>query len=310
MQRTADKPPPLNRSVSPLVLVILVVCSVLLEVTMMSRVLQDTSVTALNAAIEENLLFAFIPALSRWSRAEVHDKGAVKWFITDIPFPLFNSVFSAHLEADRISAAIESITSCARLRNVPLVWRIGPATRPQDLGKHLEEHGFINEGQEPGMAVELEKLNEEVPVPSGLTIERVGSAEGLQQWSQTGVAGFGWPGFVAEAIYDLMSHADAETTLAYLGWLNDEPVATSLLVLAAGVAGIYNVATIPEARRQGIGTLMTLLPLREARMRGYRVGILSASEMGVGVYRRLGFWEYCKIGRYMWLPESVRQGAG
>ena len=155
----------------------------------MSRILQDLSATAIIAAIEENV-FSLISASRRWPRAELHDEGEVKWSLTDIPFPLFNSVFRAQLTADRIDVTIESIIACARLRDVPLLWWTGPATRPQDLGKRLEEHGLMNEGQQPGMAVELEKLSEDVPVPSGLTVERVGSAEGLQQWSQTCVAGF------------------------------------------------------------------------------------------------------------------------
>jgi ribosomal protein S18 acetylase RimI-like enzyme len=275
----------------------------------MGTILQDTSAAALIAAIEENL-FAIIPGFRRWPRAQVHEESDVTWSITDIPFPLYNSVFRAQLAADRVDVTIEFIIACARERNVPLLWWTGPATRPQDLGKRLEEHGFTNEGQEPGMAAELTKLNEDVTAPSGLTVERVGSAEGLRLWSQTCAAGFGMPDFVAEAMHDFMGYAEEETTLAYLGWLDGKPVATSLLVLAAGVAGIYNVATIPEARRQGIGTLVTLLPLREARTRGYRMGVLQASEMGVGVYRSLGFQEYCKIGHYVWLSERAEQGVG
>ena len=54
---------------------------------------------------------------------------------------------------------------------------------------------------------------------------------------------------------------------------------------------------------------MTLAPLLEARAMGYRIGVLHASEMGLGVYRRLGFQEYCRLGGYVWMGEAD-QGAG
>jgi predicted acetyltransferase len=77
-------------------------------------------------------------------------------------------------------------------------------------------------------------------------------------------------------------------------------VATAALHLGAGVAGIYAVSTIPGARRQGFGAAITLAALRAARESGYQIAILHATQMGAGVYRRLGFEEYCTIGMYTW----------
>jgi predicted acetyltransferase len=87
---------------------------------------------------------------------------------------------------------------------------------------------------------------------------------------------------------------------SYLALLNGQPVGTSQLFLSAGVAGIYNVTCLPEARHQGIGAALTLTALLEARIRGYRISILQASHLGYTVYRRLGFQDYGKLNTYQW----------
>src|SRR6185503_10854255 len=84
----------------------------------------------------------------------------------------------------------------------------------------------------------------------------------------------------------------------YLGYLNGGPVATSTVFYGGGVAGIYCVATLPEARGKGIGAAITLKPLLDAREMGYRVGVLQSSEMGFNIYQRLGFRHLCQIENF------------
>ena len=85
--------------------------------------------------------------------------------------------------------------------------------------------------------------------------------------------------------------------------LANKPVATSLLYLDGGVAGIYNVATLPQVRHLGIGSALTLALLLQARSWGYRIGTLQSSQMGLQLYRRLGFREYCTFQAYFWEEE-------
>ncbi len=77
----------------------------------------------------------------------------------------------------------------------------------------------------------------------------------------------------------------------------------SVLLLHAGIAGIYGVATLPETRKQGIGAALTLYTMREARALGYRVAILAPSHMGLHMYQTLGFQEVGMTYYYLWAQQ-------
>ena len=271
---------------------------------LVNHVLHDLSAPALVTAIEANL-FDLFHRLGRWPRAEWHEDPELWWAITDIPSAMFNCALRPRFTPDGLEAALEAVIARYQSGNVPAQWWTGPTTTPPDLGARLVAHGFRQTDDGPGMAVDLRALNEDTPLPPGFTIEKVNDAAALRTWFRPFVAGFEVGEDSTEPFIDWYEWAIFRARLplqAYLGRLNGEPVACSSVYYGAGVAGIYDVATVPETRRQGIGALITLAPLRDARALGYRAAILHASQMGRGVYTRLGFRQYCTIGQYMWSP--------
>lgn len=151
------------------------------------------------------------------------------------------------------------------------------------------------------MAADLMALPEDLPSPDRLEIVPVENGETLQQWIHIASIGFDVPEEYEEVWYDFFVEAVFDLPFrSYLALLNGQPVATSQMFLSAGVAGIYNVTCIPEARGQGIGAAITLAPALAARGMGYRIGILQASDLGARVYRRLGFQDFGKRSIFLW----------
>ena len=71
--------------------------------------------------------------------------------------------------------------------------------------------------------------------------------------------------------------------------------------------GLYNISTLANYRRLGFGTALTLRPLLDARVQGYRTAILQAQgTAGVSVYARLGFEVFGEITEYK--PAALLSG--
>jgi GNAT superfamily N-acetyltransferase len=148
------------------------------------------------------------------------------------------------------------------------------------------------------MAVDLEALNNPQAV-DGLEVRVVADEEALRTWAHIFTLGYGLPAEWEPSIYDLQLRLGLGFPIRnYVGYLNDEPVATSTIFFGAGVAGIYSVSTLPEARGKGIGAAVTLRPLNNAREMGYRAGVLQSSDMGYNIYKKLSFRHLCQIEHF------------
>jgi GNAT superfamily N-acetyltransferase len=253
-------------------------------------------------AVEENGA-EFLLALGRAGGGEERDETGIQWVIGGSPIDYHNAVVRADLSPEQVDQAIAASIERLQAHGVPGTWHIGPSMRPADLGARLLAQGYSYAGDEIGMAVDLDALPAEVDSPAAFAVERVRDQAALSVWTDTLGRGFGegereaaWVG----EMYRRIGLGDDVPWRHYLGRLADVPVATASLFLGAGVAGIYFVFTIAEARRQGIGGAITHAALRDAHALGYRTGVLGASELGRPVYARLGFQECCRIGIYEW----------
>jgi GNAT superfamily N-acetyltransferase len=162
------------------------------------------------------------------------------------------------------------------------------------------------------MAIDLSILEDASACPAGLRIEHVLDRAGLERWVSAFAAGFERSAEEASRwldAYASFGFGPDAVWQHYVGLVDDEPVATSSLFLGGGVAGLYHIVTAQHQRGRGIGTAITRFPLQEARVRGYRIGVLQASAVGAPVYRSLGFEACCQLSMYAWQPPREADGA-
>jgi len=214
---------------------------------------------------------------------------------------MFNRVMRTRLSPDNADEKIQETIDYFSSKELPFRWQIDPGDTPSDLPQRLENHSFSLKGG-PGMALVIDELR--VPKnPDGFRFEKVTTQEMNETFCRLLPEAYGMPEFARDDMAQMaMSIGIRDDYCNYLGFLDDKPVATSSVFYSDGVAGIYNVANLPEGR--GIGSIMSAVPLFDARDLGYKVSILHSTTMGYNMYKRLGFDEYCRHDSYEWTPQS------
>ncbi|NVM36762.1 MAG: GNAT family N-acetyltransferase [Candidatus Lokiarchaeota archaeon] len=228
-------------------------------------------------------------------------------FSTGISFFFFNGVIDNHISSENAMKKIKENITFFEKRQVPFLWVLGPSSTPKKMGELLIKNGFIiNKLQ--GMAYNLKILNTERELLNKVEIIKIESMNALKVWNDIILTGFDFPkevrsDFFFEA-FSFILLKDRASASAFLAYYDGNPVASSLVLYKAGVAGIHLVTTLEEARGKGIGTAITLAPLNEAKKLGYETAILHSTEMGLNMYKRMGFKEYCTIELFIWQPGS------
>jgi ribosomal protein S18 acetylase RimI-like enzyme len=169
---------------------------------------------------------------------------------------------------------------------------------------HMTAKGFSKAEPIPAMAIDIASLTPTKP-PEGYDLVKVLSPEVGTAWANALSAGYDLPRGLARLFSPELHGASAapDAALQFFGIQREgKMVATSMLYLANGIAGIYCVATLPEERGRGLGAHVTAEALRAANRIGYEVGVLQSSASGHSVYLALGFRNYASIPMFVRMP--------
>lgn len=285
----------------------------------MPKIFANFSTAALTDMIDANLIKKSL-SFAHFFEGEIHGPDPL-WYKTGKRMPNNNGVVSGTFDKHNIDKRIQALVQPFKSRKRPLTWWIGPRTTPDNLGQSLQKHGFVHNRDMIGMAADLDTLALPDSAPR-LDLQPVHNIKILRGWYNVIIKCF--PTSYSQSYFDALaaiSLRPGADWLHYVGRVDGKIVSASSLFLGTGVpadgnmaedgdvAGLYNLGTLPQARRRGYGALTTLKCFHIARERGYRVGTLQTTyPNALRMYHQMGFEVYCKIGIYRYIPKEMANG--
>jgi ribosomal protein S18 acetylase RimI-like enzyme len=253
--------------------------------------IEPSLITTFLRELEENLWEVW-STFGRGPECSLHQGNNLIWFETPIPIIPFNGVLKFQLQSNP-DQMIKEIADHFRKRKAQFMWVYHPSSEPHDLRERLLRYGLKDVEPIPGMARTLEGLEEIPAVPNGIEIRKVESERDASAFYQFAA----WRWNVQEqhqARYESIARGfrfgePGSKAHMWQAWHKGKPVAKAGMYLTSTSAGIYAVATRPEARRLGLARALTLAALHEARLQGYQVAVLHSTPMAERLYQSIGF---------------------
>ena len=261
----------------------------------MRPILSDTSRDGLRAAIEADI------SASRIGNMDVPLVGRQEpdaaWALPAEPSDVRAVVAWAAFEPATVERRLDEILAAVDARGATVLWWFAPDPRPEDLRERVLRRGFHRVEDTAAMAMDLAHLPESVPPPDAVRIDLVDDPPAIDAYVRVVMRALEIehrpaPGGARIRTDHIRSRLGNDPlSRRFVAFLDGEPVATSRLSMAGGVAGLYSMVTLPHARRRGIGLAMAHRALLAGREAGMRIAVLQATDMGLPIYVRLGFEE-------------------
>jgi len=261
---------------------------------MPSRASSGLTDTSLAAAVELNAA-EWVRLQGRLPWVEWHDDGDAQWVFAGNTYPR-NSVALARFAPEAARRRINEIVEYHARRGAPCNWVTGSVSGPDSLPQELRASGFKCMIHCSGMACDLDRIRKISkaavtarlqPVEEGLALQPLTTERRrLRQNGKTS-----------------MAQLEPKQVWHFGAFVGDRPVGETSLCTGAGVAGVVDVEVLEGFRGRGIGTALVHHAVQHAKRLGFRVAVLAATGMGVGVYGRVGFQ---KVGTLSFWRYKVR----
>ncbi len=153
----------------------------------------------------------------------------------------------------------------------------------------LENNGFQLKFEQMGMVLNRSRCYDTL---EGVSLKKVASKKEAELWSRLFRKSFGYD------INPILINVSQNNTHYYIAYNENEAVGTGIIHFTNKVSGIHSVGIIPNHRRKGYAEqIMKALINESIEKESLRI-TLQSSEMGKGLYLKLGFKEQFKIKNY------------
>lgn len=238
----------------------------------------------------------------------LHDEGDTLWFETPIPILPYNTVLKFQVKED-VDQHIDALIQGYAKRKVIPLWIVHHTSTPSDLAERLQKRGWQEIELVPGMARLLDNLPEPPPLPPGVEIRKAVDDRDLSELY--GFAAWRW-GVPDEfrpqlkAMIEKFNIGERGTnTHFWMAWKDGAAISKIGLYNGSGSAGIYAVATKPEARGLGIASILMDVAMKAACEMGQKLCVLDSSPLAEKLYERIGFIRVSSIPLYSTKPGVV-----
>ncbi len=132
---------------------------------------------------------------------------------------------------------------------------------------------------------------EEPDLPAAVELRQLSEAGQADDYWKVAASSYVSIGFPPEVFGSYTDNAGllAENVAAFIAYLDDEPVSIAMTIVSHGVAGIYWVGSLEQARGKGLGRAVTAAATNAGFELGAEIASLQASPMGKPIYEAMGY---------------------